>query len=45
MSDNPGLDDAAQPAEGLEGDASDDFDTELGDARKAGHVAPILPPA
>ena len=43
-SDQSGVDDAPQTAEGLESDVSDDFDAELGDARKAGHVAPILPP-
>ena len=49
MSDYPseqsGIDDAPQAAEGLENDAADDFDADLGDAAKAGHVAPILPPA
>ena len=48
MSDYPSeeaeVDDAPAATEGLDADGSDDFDGDLGDARKAGHVAPILPP-
>jgi hypothetical protein len=44
-SDQEGVDDAPAAVEGLETDTADDFDADLGDARKAGHVAPILPPA
>ena len=44
QSDQSGVDDAPSAAEGLESEVSDDFDAELGDARTAGHVAPILPP-
>jgi hypothetical protein len=34
-----------EASEALEPADTDDFDADLGDARKAGHVAPILPPA
>jgi len=48
MSDHPsdpsGVDDAPSAAEGLEGDAADDFDADLGDARKGANFAPTLPP-
>jgi hypothetical protein len=46
MSNDPSADDGLEEAplttEGLE--SSDDFDPDLGDAAKTGHVAPILPP-
>lgn len=43
-SDESGIDDAPAIADGLESSASDDFDADLGDARKGSHVAPILKP-